>query len=269
MSYTNAELVKSLLVQAMPQLDRLFDQPLILTGTDAVRFFSGSIDEETVRVKSLQTNQLAHSRITLQAGRNSLHSQPLVVGSVVVASDSSLGRIYTENNDYIIDYSAADLIIKGSVLTVGQTVSVWLAAYELYNSGSDYSLNANTGELTRVSSGDIADGETVYLDYTPGSNLYTDASIKQAVLMANGMVERKVDPDKSFGADPTLESAATFRALEIICRTAAVRDLSLYGNRSRISSGWLELAASFAADSDRLIEAFRPPFDEPTAPTKG
>lgn len=269
MSYTNTELVKSLLVQAMPLLDRLFDQPLILSGSDPLTFFSGSVDEDTVRVKSLQTNQLTHSRVTLQAGKNSLNSQPLVSGSIVVASDSSLGQIYAENDDYIIDYSEADLIIKGSGLSVGQTVSVWLVAFELYNSGSDYSLNANSGQLTRVSGGNIADGETIYLDYTPGSNLYTDASIKQAVIMANGMIERKVDPNKSFGADPTLESAATFRALEIICRTSAVRDLSLYGYRSRISSGWLDLAASFATDADRLIEAFRPPFDEPTAPTIG
>jgi hypothetical protein len=269
-SYTNTDLVQSYLVESTPQPGRLRDQRLTLPGDDYICFFSGSVDESDVVVKSIQSNALTRISCLLTDGFCLLSSLPLVAGSVVVASDSSLGTVYTENVDFIIDYPDGKLLVKTTGnLQCGQTVCVWYKAYTLYQAGMDFQLRADRGEIRRLASGSIASGEEIYLDCTPISNVYNETIISNAVAMANGMVEKEVDPGRSFGADPTLQAAATFRALEIICRTSAVRVLSCAGGQNGHSADWIKLAESFGKRAEQLLKDFHPPFNSPTAPARG
>ena len=267
MSYTNVELVRHHLVADFPTQENIYDQAVILKGSDYATFFNGAIEESSLTVKSQQSNDLTSATVTLGSGGTSLASSPLVRGSVVVASDSSLGTIYTENVDYIIDYPLSVLTIKsGGALSAGQTVSVWYLAYVIYTDGSDYQADVNRGRIRRLSGGDIAPGETVYLDYSPIYQSFNEEMLNNAVLEANGLIEKEVDPDGQFGADPVLQASATYRALEIVCHAAAARELSSLRGEDRTALAWMKLAETYTTRSELLLRLFRPPYTGPAAP---
>lgn len=268
MSYTNTELVRHHLVASFPVQGQVYDQAIVLEGDDYITFFGGAVDEVSLVVKSIQNNEPTRLNLTLSSEVTALPTSPIVRGSIVVASDSSLGTIYTENGDYVIDYFGGAIRIKGGGnLSVGQTVTVWYLAYFLYLQGSDYRIDSSRGAIRRVSSGDIVSGETVYLDYAPVNADYTDAILTHAVVEANGLIESAVDPQRQFGADPVLQTAATYRALEIVCRASAARELSRLTGDDKTALAWMKLADHYSQRSDQLLGSFRPPCSSPTSPT--
>ncbi|MDF1544481.1 MAG: hypothetical protein P1R58_05195 [bacterium] len=270
MSYTSTDNVKKYLADSFPRLNRIRNQPFLLTGSDYLSFFGGAVEESDLVVKSLQTTDLTRATVTFSVDRVSLSSLPLVEGSVVVASDSSLGRIYQSNVDYIIDVSSGDIVRKSTgALSTGQQVTVWYASYFVYTLTTDYSVDYDAGEIRRSPAGAIASDETVLLDYTPVLKAYNDEVINAAVLLANGLVQNEVDPDGSFGANPALETAATFKALAIVCQTSAVRDLSQSGGKNRVASDWMQLADSFDRKAADMLSRFRPAFENPKPPIHG
>ncbi|HEX2897812.1 MAG TPA: hypothetical protein VHP63_07165 [candidate division Zixibacteria bacterium] len=267
MLYTNVEKVKQHLLSVFPVAERIFDQPVILTDIDYVTFFGGAIDEQKLKVKTRQSNGLKKVFVTLGVTSTTLPDSSLVRNSVVAASDSSLGTVYVENVDYIIDYSAGILTIKsGGALTPGQDVTVWYGVYITYNSGSDYIVNSSDGSLRRTSNSDIASGETVYLDYAPIIQSYNDVIIQNAVDEANGLIEKTIDPEQQFGVEPLLQIAATYRAVEIVSRASAARELSSQRGEYNVALSWIKLADEFARRSDELLKSFRPPVSGPSAP---
>lgn len=267
MSYTNADQVRHHLVIPFPIQTEIVDQAVVMAQTDYLRFYGAALEASSLRVKSVQSASPTRSDITLSSGSAILASGPVAVGSVVVASDSSLGTIYQENVDYVVDYSGAVIMAKsGGVLSDSQQLTVWLVVYHLYVAGTDYSLKADAGEIKRLSGGAIADGETVQLDYTPVYVSVTDEVIANAVTMANAMVESEVDPDRQFEVDSTLSAAATYRALDIICRASASRELASGRSNDRVAIAWLKLADDYASRSDLMLRSFRPPYTGPKNP---
>jgi len=267
-SYTSEELVRQHLTDAVPRLERMTDQPLVLGTDQYAAFFSGPVEEDTVRVKSLRGGDPVRLTITLTDGATIIAAAPLAAGSVVVAGDSSLGTVYQENLDYVIDYPGASLYIKeGGSLTVGDSVVVWCHPFVLYAAGSDYQLRAVSGELRRLPSGTISANETVYLDYTPLSGTHDESLVRAAVLEANGLVAAEVDPDGSFGADPVLQAAATYVALAVICRSSAAGALSTIG-ADRSAAAWMNLAEQYGREAEKRLRSFRPPVTGPAAPRR-
>jgi hypothetical protein len=178
-----------------------------------------------------------------------------------------MGTLYVENIDYAIDYTVGTIAVKSDgLLNVGQIVTVWYQQFASYTEGTDYQIKADSGEIKRMSSGDIADGETVYLDYAPIYDSFNDDILNNAVAEANSLVEQEVDPDGQFGADRTLQAAATQRALAIICRTAAARELSSRRGEDRTALAWMKLSDQYASGSEQLLNRFRPPIKGPSAP---
>lgn len=270
MSYTTVELVRRHLAATAPVGERVYDQPVVLSGSGSVCFFGGPVEASSLVVKSVTGQELSRGSFTLNAQRLSLASQPLVRGSVVVASDSSLGVVYRENHDYIIDYAAGDLtVIQAGNLVSGTSVTVWFQSFAVHQEGVDYAAVAGPGTLRRLTDGAIADGQTVYVDFTPLHTAYDDDILNQAVAEANRLVEKEVDPEGQFGADPALQVAATSRALQVICYTAALRQLSDLRVDGRTAEAWLKLADVFAERSSRLLESFRPPVIGPASPNRG
>jgi hypothetical protein len=260
--------VRPYLVSGFPIQERIYNQPLVLSGTAGLRFFGGAVEASSVVVKSLRPGPETRQSCTLAAGGNSLSLQYLVPGSVVLASDSSLGSVYMENQDYMVDYSGGRIVIKdGGALAVGQTVTVWFDAFNRYQAGSDYRLEAERGEISRYGSGDIADGEQVFLEYSPVGADVGENLLAAAVRDANALTQQAVDPDREFGADPVLVAATTYRAMEIVCRAAAVRELAGWRGQDRVATGWIKLAEAYAAVAERLLAAFRPPAGGPASPT--
>ncbi len=266
MSYTNMDLVRHHLVAAWPAQDRVCNQLLSVTD-DYVTFFNGPVDRSTVVVKSVQGTGPMRASVTLADDRTSLAVAPLVPGTVLVASDTSLGTVYIENVDYAIDYNAAELALKtGGALGPGQPVTVWFQPYHLYREGLDYLLDAASARLKRLAAGGIAVGEIVHVDYTPIYQSFNEELVAQAVTEANALVGREIDPDDRFGADAVLQAAATSRAIEIVCRASAARTLSRSGDDDRAALAWMKLAEAYAQRSDMLLQSFRPPFEGPMVP---
>jgi len=269
MSYTNSELVRHHLATSFPVQSQITDQAVLMVGDQYQPFFGGAVDKDSVVIKSIQSNELTRLLVTLAGPATPLPVTTVARGSLVVASDSSLGRVYVENCDYVFDYATGELIIKeGGALTAGQQVTVWYLACFQYATGSDYQVDADRGRIRRLVSGDIVSGETVYIDYTPVFAQHTEEMVANAVAEANNLVEREVDPDRQFGADPLLQTAATCRALDIVCRSAAARELSSYANADKTATGWMKLADYYAERTDRLLASFRPPAATPSPPTR-
>ncbi len=268
MSYTTVDLVRHHVASAFPVQDRIVDQPVIVPESEAVALFSGAIEDTSTRVKSVQSHALQRVTRELGAAGAAITAAPIIRGSVVVAADSSLGMLFTENVDYIIDYETGDLLLKADgALNMGMSVVIWFQEYTLYEKGRDYRLIWTRGELQRLSGGSIAPGETVVVDYTPVYRTHTDEVLHQAVLEANHLIEREIDPDRIFGADPLLQTVATYRAVSIICRVSAARDLSALRGEDKSALAWLKLADMFADQAARLLAAFRPPYDNPAGPS--
>lgn len=267
MSYTSTETVSLHLVTPHPIQDHVRDQAITLSGADYTRFFGGAIDSESLLVKRRTHDRPTRTIVTLTDRNAVICASPIVPGTVVVASDSSLGTIYTENADYTIShYTATINAVESGRIEANQTLSVWYNAYSLLVAGEDYSLRAARGEIRRLATGNIADNSTVYLDYRPLSAAFDDQLVANAVTLANGMIETELDPDREFETDPNLSAAAAHRALDIICRAAASRELSARQADDKTALAWLKLADHHAARCDHLIKQFRPPFTNPQPP---
>lgn len=267
MSYTSVELIKHHLDIPYPISDKVNDQPVILSGENYLTFFGGSLDETTVKVKTIKSTVPQKITINLTGSITSIISNPIVPGSVVAAPNSSMTTVYIENEDYIIDYQNADFIIKsGGTLSVGLTITIWYVPFFVYSSGSDYRIKSSSGQIQRVSSGDIADGEVVYIDYTPVFSNLTEDVLSNAVVEANGIIEKTIDPNQQFGADPILQTAATYRALEIACRSSAMRELSSGRNDDRAAAVWMKLADRYSELSKEMLIAFTERPSNPSQP---
>jgi hypothetical protein len=267
MPYTTIEQVRSHLVTNAPLSRRVYDQAVLIDSNDPIPFFDGSIAAGTFVVKGIRTHTHVLQNATV-APSVGFSGSPVVPGSVVAANDSSLGLIYAESVDYVIDYAAGKLtpISTGSLVS-GAGLTIWYLPYTVYVDVSDYHANLERGEIRRSTSGDIAIGETVFFDYSPVHLSIADSMALAAVTTANGLVERAVDPAGQFEADPMLGLAATYKALEILCRAAAARDLSFVPGQDRSARAWMQLAADYAARADSLLASFRPPIAPLAAPT--
>lgn len=268
MLYTSVEKVKQHLIPVFPVRDTVFDQPVILSNSDFVTFFGGAIDSDSLKVKSIQSNYLKKTNITLGSESTSLPDQLLIRETFVAASDSSLGTVYTENVDYIVDYANGRLTIKsGGAFSPGMTIYIWYGYYDTYNNSSDYAIDASNGKIRRTANGDITSGETVYLDYQPLLESFNDVIIQNAVDEANALIEKTIDPDQQFGVEPVLQTAATYRAVEIVSRASASRELSSLRGEHNVALTWIKLAEEYSSKADKLIESFRAPFSGPSSPT--
>jgi hypothetical protein len=270
MSYTNIELVRQNFDPQYPISDKIYDQPLVIVNDNFIRFFSGSIDSNSVVVKSLRNYLPIKSDINLSTSTKIISNDPIVPNTIVVASDSSLGTIYKENADYIIDYANGTLSLKDDgALSVGSDISVSYITYFIYELGQDYQIKASDGSIKRFTSGNIALNETVYLDYQPNYNYFSDDLFEHAVKSANSIIEQAVDPNQQFGANLILQSAATYRAMEIIAHSAASRELSGKQQDEKKSLAWLNLAVEYSRQSEKLLSQFKEPLENISIPTKG
>jgi hypothetical protein len=243
-------------------------EPFSFHGTDYAPFFAGAVRTGSLVVKNVRQNDPTRTELTLANGPNLINANGIKSGSITLASDSSLGRIYVENIDYVVDYGNGSLALKSDGdLAVGQTVVVWHYPFHLYLEESDYRVDYDQAEIARLASGEIADRETVYLEYSPELSLFNNQLVEAGVRDANALIEAEIDPDREFGADPVLVSAATYRALEIICRAAAARELASRKGLYQTATGWLKLGETYAELAERWLKSFRPPVQPPASPT--
>ena len=112
MSYTTVEQVRRHLKSPQVKADRIYDQKFVFASDDYLVFYGAAVETGSLKVKSIRGEELNRGSLTRSAATVNLAAQPLVPGSVVVASDSSLGTIYSENEDYSIDYNRSELTVR-------------------------------------------------------------------------------------------------------------------------------------------------------------
>ena len=266
MSYTNVDMLRPYLAEGTPVRDSVLDEPLTLSGGDYRAFYRGAVESGSVVVKAIQGRQATRTTVSLVGGSAVISDRPVVPGSVVAAGDSSLGTLFEENLDYVVDHARGVLAAKsGGSLAQDASLTVWYQPYTVYAAEEDYRLAADRGEIKRLAGGGIADGERVLVDYRPVAVGYSEQLLAMAVTQANGLIEASVDPNGRFGADPGLQVAATYRALELISQALAARELS-GGGGDRAALAWLSLAQAYGARADGFLAGFRPPVSGPSNP---
>jgi len=259
MSYTNIDLVRRLVGLSENRAATFRNYPLVFGDQAEVRLPGAGIVKGSVAVKRVIETAPRYQEVTVSSEPVSLNHPRIVPGSVTAASDSSLGNIYTIDVDYAVAYEAGIFSrIPGGAIDAGQNVSVWYYFHSLYSEGIDYAIDYDSAVIRRLAGGGIVAGQSLLIDYDTPYQYLSYEILNEAVLEANAMIEKEVDPQKMFGADLSLQTAATCLAAAILCRAAAAEDLRSKGNAAKNVSSWLALAESYRSDYERLIKIFRP-----------
>jgi hypothetical protein len=259
MSYTNLETVrKHINFDEIPGGEK-DDYPVTFVDLEWINLPGRGIVDNSVAVKAIKNYAPISEVITLGDGIVSLSSSRLVANSLTVASDSSLGTIYKENIDFSVDNTVGTIsrLADGEIVS-GSVVVVWYYYYSIYAEGVDYGINCQSGMIRRLPGGNIHPRQTVLVDYELTYNQLNDEDISEAVDEANAIVEKRIDPGRKFGADLTLQTAATCLAVSLVCRMAAISQLRSGDNGKQTASAWLGLAGSYRDDYKNLLKTFRP-----------
>jgi hypothetical protein len=259
MSYTNIDLVKKHISLDDVGGGLRRNYPVAFVEQEWVGLPGRGLVEDSLRVKAIRDYSPVSEEIVLADGIVSLSHNCLVPDSMTIASDSSLGAIYRENTDYSVDCDNGRVKrLDGGDIESGSTVSVWYYYYSLYEENTDYGVDYGDGMIRRLAESTIETHQTVLVDYQLSGSQLGDPILSEAVLEANAMVERQVDPQRQFGADPILQTAATFLAVSLVCRMMAACDLKYDPMGRQTASGWLSLAESYRKDYTGLLKDFRP-----------
>lgn len=259
MSYTNVELVRKYISLGNLPGGLQKNYKVVFAGLAPIKLPGHSIIKDTVVVKAIGSSEPTYEDVTLDDTAKSLAHVELVPNSVALASDSSLGTIYTENADYSIDHANGTIIrIDGGGIASGSKNAVWYDYYIKYNEDSDFSVGYQSGTITLLTGSAIQIGQTVLIDYQLLQSFLNDEIITEAVNQANAIVEDEIDTEQTYGADLVLQTAATYLALSLLCRIETAGSLRYGGNGDREARWWLSLADSYRVDFEKLIKKFHP-----------
>jgi len=267
MSFTNISLVKKHIsehhLSALGGFE-MENHPCHLTGSSPLKLPDSNIQFDSERVKGKEILSPVQENISFSSGDTIqlLHSE-LILDTVVVASDSSLGQVFVENIDYSIDYDTGKLIrISDGSIPEGSTVVIFYLYYRVYQKDTDYKIDYQKGELTRLSSGAIEDGQWVLLDYKVEYGFLNDQTIAQAIAEAYDRVLKFIDPSYYESKDQGLVIAETYLSVSILCNIKAVEalnlNLSAY-NARLISRSWNMMAEVYSKQAYLILSDFAKP----------
>jgi hypothetical protein len=195
----------------------------------------------------------------------SLSHQELIEDTVVVATDSSLGKIYVENIDYSIDYDNGTITRSpnGSI-PPGSEVVVWYLYFRVYIKDTDYHIDYEKGQITRIASGAIEDGQRVLADYTAEFGLLSDEVTANAIVEASDKILKVIDPSHANSIDQSLVTAETYLAVSILCNIKALEVMTQtapalnVGSAARsLSLGWANMSSVYRERAFDLLKRFR------------
>lgn len=237
------------------------NHPCHLTGSYPLKLPDSNIQVGSEKVKGKEILSPVQENISFSSGDTIqlLHTE-LIQDTVVVTSDTSLGKVFVENIDYSIDYDNGKLtrISSGSILALSSVVIFYLY-YRVYQKGVDYQLDYQKGELTRLTSGVIEDGQWVLLDYKVEYGFLNDETIAQAIAEADERVLKFIDPSYYESEDQGLVTAETYLSVSILCDIKAVEvlNLNIYGaNTQLLSKSWNMMAEVYSKKAYLVLSDF-------------
>jgi hypothetical protein len=261
MSFTNISLVKKHISEHRLGVFEMENHPVHLTGSSAVKLPDSNIQFDSEKVKGKEISSPVQEDISFSSGDSIqlLHSE-LIQDTVVVASDSSLGKVYVENLDYSIDYDNGKIVrISDGSIPEGSSVVVCYLYYRIYQKDTDYRIDYQKGELSRLASGEIEDGQWVLLDYKVEYGFLNDDTIAQALNEANERVLKFIDPSYYESEDQGLITAETYLTVSILCNIKAVESLNLSlspYNAQLVSKSWNMMAEVYSKQAYLVLSDF-------------
>ena len=267
MSFTSPELVRAHIANANFGDAVVRNSPAILSGTSPTNLPHAGLKEGTVTVKAPRGYEPV--RLTLVLGNSwvILNHAQIIDGTVAVASDSSLGTIYIENFDFIVDYAGGRVKrLDTGAIADGQSVVVWYNHFHVYIEGDDYAVNHAAGQLVRRSNGDIADGQQVLVDYTVSLGSVSDDVIDQAIAESGEAVLLIVNESYHDAPAPGLVIGATHMAVAHLARmraAALLADGTINSSVARAAAQtWLDIAAQYNSSAHAFLARFANPISQ-------
>jgi hypothetical protein len=261
MSFTNISLVKKHISEHHLGVFEMENHPIQLEGISPVKLPDSNIQAGSEKVKGKEILSPAQENISFSSGDiiQLLHPE-LIMDTVVVASDSSLRKVFVENIDYSIDYDNGKLsrILTGSIPAFS-SVAIFYLHYRIYQKGVDYQLDYSQGELVRTASGAIEDGQWVLLDYKVEYGFLNDETFAQAIVEANERVIKFIDPSYYESEDQGLVTAETYLSVSILCDVKAVEVLNLNVNGASaqlLSKSWNMMAEVYSNKAYLVLSDF-------------
>jgi len=245
MSFTDTTTVKKHLMQSDVAAASVENEQHTLWNTASVQLNSAVITEDSEKVKTIDISAPyeAGGKVLSGTSWRSLDHEEIVPNSVVAADDALRSTIYTEGEDYIIDYDQGRIRrISGGAIGDGDTVYIWYLYYTVHTADTDYTIDYDAGTIARIDTGAIADGEIVYADYTTTASSVPDALIEEAITEAEDkIIARLSDSYSSSSTDQGLTTGAVELAIAIIANAKAMNIMN------RLQS----------ADADDMAEQWR------------
>lgn len=269
MAFTSIDLVRAHLAGIRQGEFAVREIAVVLNGLDASQLPHTGIDETSIVVKALRSNMPEFESRALGNGWVILNHPQLIPGTVLVASDSSLGIVYTENVDFIVDAPGGRVKrLSSGAISELQAVSVWYSYYHVYAEGDDFALDAAQGRMTRKSGGSIADGQQVLVDYSVQLGTIADDVIEQAINESAEAVLALVSDTYHDDPAPGLVIGATHLAVAHLARMRAAAALSESGSASRSTAqDWLDIATRYDQTARAFLSRFANPLS--TRPSLG
>jgi hypothetical protein len=259
MGFTNLDLVKKHILEHHIGTTSFENIPFHLIGIGWLQLPHTRILSGSEKVKAKEQNSPTSESISFSSGGGEtfqLSHGELIPDSVVVAKDSSLGQIYTENVDFSVDYDNGKItrINTGSIPRDVSAV-VWYFYYRVYQKDTDYQMGYSNGKLKRLSAGVIEDGQWVLIDYQAEFSLLSDQTITQAIVEAEDKVLKFIDSAYKDSTDQSLVTAETYLAISILCNIKAMEVMTQASSLTQ-SKSWREMADTYRNQAYTLLAKF-------------
>lgn len=270
MPFTNLEIVKKHLTDYRLGTRNIENEAFLMPTSDYANLQYANIKPESEKVKAREINTPFSESVVLDGTETvSLTHGEIIPDSVVVADNSSLGQIFTENIDYTINYNdgAVTRIADGAIPSASE-VTIWYQYYRVYVRDTDYTIDYIRGRLKRQPEGDIEAGQVVYTDYISQYGNITDEALSNAIVEAADKVLAVIDPIYESSTDQALITAETYLTMAIICRIKAIEAA---GRQDQIASGyrgdfWLKLHDSYTSEALKLLRPYAQKASELSSP---
>lgn len=257
MSFTNVEIVRKHILEKHLGINRIESEPLQLHAENSNSVAFPPIRSGSEIVKAITRIKPAIQTISFSSSeRLNLSQKPIVKDTVVVASDSSLGLVYQENIDYLIDCGEGIItrILTGAI-PAGHNLVIWYLPYRVYVKDIDYRISYSKGELTRLSDSAILSGQSLEIDYTSEFGIVDDDIISNSINEANEAVLNFIDSAYIDSVDKSLVIGETYLAIAILCRIKAVEAASA-GFSENVKSSWLAIADQYKNEAYSFLGKF-------------
>ncbi len=260
MSYTNIELIRKHLRENVVAAGQVRDFRAAFVQ-ETVQLPNAGLKPDSEIVKCIASLSPSKEIVTFTTDIVSLAPDNLVPESIVVASDSSLSIVYTENIDFVSSPGTGSIKrIAGGTILPGQTVTAWYVPYRIFAKNVDYTISYQNGTMVREGTGAIEPGQTVLVDYEVSSFDFSDEILDNAILEASALLSSKVDPSLESDGAAILTIGETYLALSILCRVRAMdvlaSNLIPRTSASSISDHFLDIADRYRQDSDDLLRPY-------------